>query len=216
MKIAGIYSFNSGKEIVGEKYPILLKEIEQAIDSVKAAEHMTKSSKEKTMPGKMLYNPKSLNKAFKTRFKELGWKPVRVSCDYPTEYYVEGYAPPSASKGAFREMDFVKNRLGVEVQFGKYSFMVYNVCAKMTIFKKLNHIDVGVEIVPVRDFASIMSTGVSYFEQFVWDLRERGLADIDIPVLILGITAEQDVGKADLRKVLENPQAPSPNTVVGT
>ncbi len=65
-------------------------------------------------------------------------------------------------------MDFVKNRLGVEVQFGKYSFMVYNVCAKMTIFNK-------------------MSTGVSYFEQFVWDLEKRGIANIDIPVLILGI-----------------------------
>jgi hypothetical protein len=50
-------------------------------------------------------------------------------------------------------------------------------------------IDVGVEIVPLKDFADEMSTGVSYFEQFVWDLEQRGIADIDIPVLILGITA---------------------------
>ncbi len=33
------------------------------------------------------------------------------------------------------------------------------------------------------------SSGVSYFEQFVWDLKQRGVADIDIPVLILGIDA---------------------------
>jgi len=32
-----------------------------------------------------------------------------------------------------------------------------------------------------------MSTGVSYFEQFVWDLEQRGVSDIDIPVLVLGI-----------------------------
>ena len=32
-----------------------------------------------------------------------------------------------------------------------------------------------------------MSSGVSYFEQFAWDLKTRGVADIDIPVLILGI-----------------------------
>jgi hypothetical protein len=32
-----------------------------------------------------------------------------------------------------------------------------------------------------------MSTGVSCFEQFVWDLDKRGKADIDIPVMILGI-----------------------------
>ncbi|HIQ00710.1 MAG TPA: restriction endonuclease, partial [Anaerolineales bacterium] len=28
---------------------------------------------------------------------------------------------------------------------------------------------------------------VSYFEQFVWDLEQRGVSDIDIPVLVLGI-----------------------------
>lgn len=59
----------------------------------------------------------------------------------------------------------------------------------MTIFHNLNIIDVGVEIVPVKDFADDMSTGVSYFEQFVWDLENRGVSNIDIPVLILGIAA---------------------------
>jgi hypothetical protein len=86
----------------------------------------------------------------------------------------------------------VKNKLGVEVQFGKYSFMVYNVAAKMTIFKNLGHIDAGIEIVPVKSFADEMSSGVSCFEQFVWDLKNRGVADIDIPVMILGIDAEDN------------------------
>ncbi len=57
----------------------------------------------------------------------------------------------------------------------------------MTIFRNLGYIDCGVEIVPVKAFADEMSSGVSYFEQFVWDLKARGVADIDIPVLILGI-----------------------------
>lgn len=48
-------------------------------------------------------------------------------------------------------------------------------------------INVGVEIVPLKELANEMSTGVSYFEQIVWDLEHRGVADIDIPVLILGI-----------------------------
>jgi hypothetical protein len=75
------------------------------------------------------------------------------------------------------------------VQFGKYAFMVYNVCAKTNIFHKLGHINAGVEIVPIKRFADQMSTGVSYFEQFVWDLQHRGVSDIDIPVLIIGIDA---------------------------
>jgi hypothetical protein len=91
-------------------------------------------------------------------------------------------------------MDFLKDGLGVEVQFGKYSFMVYNVCAKMTIFHKLGFIDTGVEIVPMKEFAGEMSTGVSYFEQFVWDLEQRGVSDIDIPVLVLGICATTKSG----------------------
>ncbi len=67
--------------------------------------------------------------------------------------------------------------------------MVYNVCAKMTIFHNADLIDVGVEIVPLKELADEMSTGVSYFEQIVWDLEHRGVADIDIPVIVLGIRA---------------------------
>ncbi len=102
------------------------------------------------------------------------------------EYYLDVYRPKRAIRST-RAMDFVKDKLGVEVQFGKYAFMVYNVCAKMTIFHRLGVIDAGIEIVPVREFAKNMSTGVSFFEQFVWDLENRGVADIDIPVLILGV-----------------------------
>lgn len=91
----------------------------------------------------------------------------------------------------YRKMDFIKpgTKLGIEVRFGKYAFMVYNVCAKMTIFGNMDIIDTGIEIVPVKNFADQMSTGVSYFEQFAWDLHHRGTSDIDLPVLILGLDA---------------------------
>jgi len=189
MKIAGIYSFKGGQEAVEKKYPHLLKDIRQIIRSVDASKHLTKKSKEKTMPGKMLYDPTQLNKTFKMLFTRRRWRNYRVKCQYPTQYYVGGYSPKKMGRGAFREMDYVKEKLGVEVQFGKYAFMVYNVCAKMTIFNKRNVIDTGIEIVPVKEFADRMSTGVSYFEQFLWDLQERGTSEIDIPVLIIGISA---------------------------
>lgn len=187
MKIVGIYSFNGGQEIIEAQFATELREIEQVIAVVDSEKHKTKTSREKTMPGKRLYSPRALNRAFKARFEELGWRTYRVACDYPRQYYVGGYHLDSSFSGAFREMDFVKGRAGIEVQFGKYAFMVYNVCAKMTIFHKLDVIDVGIEIVPVKEFADEMSTGVSYFEQFVWDLEQRGVSDIDIPVLVLGI-----------------------------
>ncbi len=189
MIIAAEYSFNNGCETVESRWPNLRKEIESIIAELDSAKHKTKTSKEKTMRGKKLFNPKAMNKTLSRLFESKGWKKRRVQCDYSTQFYHEDYSPEPLRKGAFREMDFIKDRLGIEVQFGKYAFMVYNVCAKMTIFSKLDFIDAGVEIVPVKSFADEMSTGVSYFEQFVWDLEQRGISNIDIPVLILGIDA---------------------------
>ena len=187
MIIAAEYSFNDGHSIQ-RTHPYLLEEVEDIIASVDAIEHKIKESKESTMPGKMLYSPAALNSAFAGSFGSKGWQKKRIKCHYSTEHYRPGYSPKHM-RPAYREIDFLKERIGVEVQFGKYAFMVYNVCAKMTIFRNLGYIDAGIEIVPVKSFADDMSTGVSYFEQFVWDLEKRGVADIDIPVLILGIDA---------------------------
>lgn len=140
------------------------------------------------MSGKILYSPQELNERFKRAFYNLNWENHRVPCEYPTQYYSKNFTPTPLNPGAFRDMDFVKKRLGVEVQFGKYSFMVYNVCAKMTIFKNLDVIDAGIEVVPIKSMTDNMSSGVSYFEQFVWDLEARGVSNIDIPVLIIGIS----------------------------
>ena len=140
----------------------------------------------------MLFSPSEINKEFKRLLTPLGWKNHKVTCEYTYGDILSDYKPakPSAVK-PFRDMDFIKSgcKLGVEVQFGKYAFMVYNVCAKMTIFSNMGLIDAGIEIVPVKNFADEMSTGVSYFEQFAWDLTYRGTSNIDIPVLILGIDA---------------------------
>lgn len=156
---------------------------------VDATKCKTKPSLEKKKFGRELYNPRELNNAFTEKFKSRGWTKHKIECVYSTEYYIDGFRPKKPLKGAFREMDFVKNFVGVEVQFGKYAFMVYNVCAKMTIFRNSGVINAGIEIVPVKSFAEEMSSGVSYFEQIVWDLENRGIANIDIPVLILGVTA---------------------------
>lgn len=187
MRLAAQYSFKNGLAEISARYPHLLAEVKEAIGAVDASIAKIKLSKEQTKVGRMLYSPVELNKAFKRELYPKGWKNQAVDCEYPTTHYLEDYNIRSSLKGAFRDMDFVKDGLGVEVQFGKYSFMVYNVCAKMTIFRNLGLISCGIEIVPVKALALEMSSGVSYFEQFVWDLESRGVADIDIPVLIIGI-----------------------------
>ncbi len=190
MIVGGIYSFNAGRTVIERDYADALSEVYAAIETIDASLYKTKVSREKTMLDRVLYRPSALNKAFKRELSTRGWQTgIRLKCDYANDFYTPAYTPPSVPQNAYREIDFVKHRLGVEVQFGKYAFMVYNVCAKMTIFHNENVIDVGIEIVPLKQLAAEMSTGVSYFEQFVWDLEHRGVSNIDIPVLILGITA---------------------------
>ncbi len=187
MIIAAEYAFNSGYSIQNT-HPYLLQKIKDIIAGVDALSYKIKESKELTMPGKKLYSPTDLNRVFAQGFGFKGWAKKRVTCHYSTDYYLPGYSRKQM-RPAYREIDFLKERLGVEIQFGKYASMVYNVCAKMTIFRNLGYIDAGIEVVPVKSFADEMSIGVSYFEQFVWDLETRGVADIDIPVLIFGIDA---------------------------
>lgn len=111
MNIAGIYSFNRGKEIIEARYAAELDEVKQVIVAINSADHRTKTSREKTMPGKTLYNPRSLNRAYREGFKACGWDKKRVMCEYSLEYYLSGFMNNAIAKGAFREMDFVKNRL---------------------------------------------------------------------------------------------------------
>lgn len=192
MKIVAQYDFNGGKNKVLTQYANELAQITKAIGNINAAQFKTKVSKEKTMLGRMLFSPVDINEEFKKQLNPLGWSSYKVNCDYVHGEILPGYTPAKTSHSKpFRDMDFVKTglKLGVEVQFGKYAFMVYNVCAKMTIFRNMGVIDTGIEIVPVKNFADEMSTGVSYFEQFAWDLTQRGISNIDTPVLILGIDA---------------------------
>jgi len=180
MKIIAEYSHNRGKEFIMKNHRDEFEEVKEIIGLVDASECKTKKSKEKTMPGKLLYSPIALNRKFAKLFKERGWVKVRLN--------VRSSIPETGKthRGS-REIDAVKNKLGVEVQFGKYAFMVYNVSAKMTIFAKQGIIDSGIEIVPMLSLAREMSTGVSYFEQMKTDLEYRGVSNIDIPVLIIGI-----------------------------
>ncbi|EIJ43182.1 Restriction endonuclease BglII [Beggiatoa alba B18LD] len=187
MIIAAEYSFNQGKEKIEREYSSLLIEIKDVILQVDAVACKNKISEEQTKLDELLFSPKALNTQFKNFFALKKWSNHKIECNYSNDYYINGYVPKSMGKAPYRDMDFLKEKVGVEVQFGKYAFMVYNVCAKMTIFSKLAGITVGVEIVPIKDLADEMSTGVSYFEQFVWDLENRGVSNIDLPVLILGI-----------------------------
>ncbi|RLT33098.1 MAG: restriction endonuclease [Chloroflexi bacterium] len=177
MKIGGVYSIKSGVEVIETCYATQLAEIQKVIAEIDALQSQKNHSD-------------FLNYAFDRGFQRLGWQSkVHIQCNYTADYYTPDYTAPSTAQAAQREMEFVNNRLGVEVQFGRYASVVYDICAKMTIFHKVGLIDAGIQILPLQELADKMPTDALSFEQIVWDLEQRGVSNIDIPVMILGIRA---------------------------
>ena len=189
MKIINTYSFKGGEKYLKSKHPKELQEVFGAIEALDATLCLTKESKEKTKKGQVLFSPVDMNNYLKLVFHQKGW--TLKAKDGKKKKYAE---PRHAfGKGRFREMDGIKNNVGLEIQFGKYAFMGYDIFSKMIIFKNLGYIKCGVEIVPSSELVKQMSTGVSSFDQLLVDFNNRGESNIDIPVFIMsiGLTDEE-------------------------
>jgi len=161
MRIIHEYSHLGGSEILALRYPLINQEIYQVIESVSAKR--TKESKERTKIGEYLYDPKDMNSQFKQAFRTKSFYELRDT------YSITLPNTDILIPGAYKQVDFVKDKILVEVQFGKYAFMFYDM-AKFQYFFNESKADVGVEIVPCHALHKQMSSGVSYGEQLVYDI----------------------------------------------
>jgi len=201
MKIVEKYSHLNGLEFLLVHRPGLWKEIENVIKTIDAEKCKTKVSKEKTMKGTLLYSPIEMNNAFKKELTKYHWEESRVS------YWVTRdeklirktlTMPPDIQKQeiesqgeiairSYNQTDFVKNRVALEVQFGKYSFVAYDLFVKHLAFYIGDHIDVGIEILPMKTLQSKMSSGPSYYEGELYNVVRQGRGVPAVPLVIIGI-----------------------------
>jgi hypothetical protein len=201
MKIVETYSHLNGLEFLLVHRPALWKELQVVIKAVDADACKTKISKEKTMQGKVLFSPVAMNASFKQLLSGKQWGESRVS------YWVTKDAqlirktlalPPAEQKreienqGAtpiysYNQTDFVKGRVAVEVQFGKYSFVAYDLFVKHLAFYVGDQIDVGIEILPMKSMQSQMSSGVAYYEGELYNIVRQGRGVPAVPLVILGV-----------------------------
>lgn len=184
MKKVYEYSHLEGSEILKVRYPTLEKEIDAVIAGIVDLKKL-KVSKEKTKKGASLYSPKDLNKRFREAFRGRHFEELKDT------YTIELPDSETTIKGAFKQVDFVKSKVLVEVQFGKYAFMFYDM-AKFQYFFNENKADVGVEIVPCHAMHKHMSTGVSYGEQLVYDIERLKRHFPAVPVKVILIDIETD------------------------
>lgn len=201
MRIVSYYSHLNGLEFLQVHKPNLWTEIQSVIFSVNAKVCKTKISKERNMKGRALYSPIEMNKLMKIGFKKKAWTEKRSA------YWVTGDAqlirktmhlPIKRQKEeieaaggtpiySYNQTDFVKDRVAVEVQFGKYPFVAFDLFVKHMAFFVSNIIDVGVEILPMKELQAHMSSGPSYFEGELYNLIREGRGVPAVPLILVGV-----------------------------
>lgn len=179
----------------------LLKEVQQIIRSIDAEKCRTKISKEKKIKGKNLYSPIAVNTAFKNGFVSLGWTDLRynfyVTHEESVLREISSLSPEEQKKQiekkglqairSYNQTDFIKERVALEVQFGKYPFVAYDLFVKHVHFFVSNKIDVGIEVLPMKEMQSIMSSGISYYERELMNIIRQGRSSPSVPLVIFGI-----------------------------
>ncbi|MEW6002522.1 MAG: BglII/BstYI family type II restriction endonuclease [Nitrospirota bacterium] len=202
MKIIEKYSHLNGEEYLIVHHKTVLNEIIDVIKNIDAEKFRTKVSEEKTMKGKKLYNPIALNKEFGRLFQQRNWKAVKYSYYVTTdrsimnelitldlkkqkEFLIQrGVKSPILS---FKQTDFVKDNIAIEVQFGKYAFVAYDLFVKHLLFYSGGIINVGIEVLPTKSMQNEMSTGIAYYEGEVYNVLRHGRNNPPVPLLIIGV-----------------------------
>ena len=201
MRIVETYSHLNGLEYLLVHKPQLWQEIQDVIQEVDGNACKTKVSKEKTMKGRLLYSPVEMNKSFKRLLEEKEWTESRVSYWVtkdeklirktlpmsPEQQKEEIEQAGSSPIFSYNQTDFVKDRVAIEVQFGKYSFVAYDLFVKHLAFYMGDKIDVGIEILPMKQLQSQMSSGVSYYEGELYNVIRQGRGVPAVPLVIIGI-----------------------------
>ncbi len=201
MKIVQTYSHLNGLEYLLVHKPALWKEVQEVIRLVDANACRTKVSKEKTMKGDMLYAPIEMNRAFTRFLTPRRWSESRVS------YWVthsEKLIRQTLSKSAdeqkaeivaagempifsYNQTDFVKDRVALEVQFGKYAFVAYDLFVKHLAFYVRDQIDVGIEILAMKSLQANMSSGPGYYEGELYNIIRNGRGVPAVPLVLIGV-----------------------------
>jgi len=153
------------------------------------------------MKGKLLFSPIGMNAAFKRLLRKSSWEESRVSYwvtrseklirktlnmsaeEQKQEIEAAGETPIFS----YNQTDFVKDRVAIEVQFGKYAFVAYDLFVKHLAFYVGDRIDVGVEILPMKSLQSQMSSGVAYYEGEFYNVVRQGRGVPAVPLVLIGI-----------------------------
>ena len=201
MRVAARYSHLNGEEYLLVHRETLWTEVRDVIAEVDAFSCKTKTSREKTKWGKTLFSPGAMNDAFKAGFRSRGWSESRntfwVTADEKLLRGTLGLPEEEQKKRieenghepirSYNQTDFVKERVAVEIQFGKYAFVAHDLFVKHLSFYVSDMIDVGIEILPMKELEKEMSSGVAYYERDLLNVLRQGRGVPTVPLVLIGV-----------------------------
>lgn len=142
-----------------------------------------------------------MNTAFQNELNLIGWKESRISywvtkseklirktlTMNPAQQKKEIEDGGEIPIFSYNQTDFVKDRVAMEVQFGKYSFVTYDLFVKHLAFYVGDYIDVGIEIMPMKALQAEMGSGVPYYEGEFYNVIRQGRGVPAVPLVLIGI-----------------------------
>lgn len=105
----------------------------------------------------------------------------------PAEQRAEIEAAGQSAVKSYNQTDFVRNRVAIEIQLGKYAFVAYDLFVKHLAFYVQDEIDVGIEILPTKKMQQQMSSGIAYYEGELYNVIRNGRGVPAVPLVILGV-----------------------------
>ena len=70
---------------------------------------------------------------------------------------------------------------------GKYSYVAHDLFVKHMAFFVSDVIDVGIEILPMKEMEAEMSSGVAYYERDLLNIIRQGRGIPAVPLVLIGI-----------------------------
>ncbi|MCH5270548.1 MAG: hypothetical protein J1E83_07320 [Lachnospiraceae bacterium] len=207
MRIAFSYNHLHAEEFLYYRKKALIDEIEKCLRDIDANKYL-KISCDKANLGLIYYDQKALNTVIKETLTASGWNEYKISYyvtnDERTSKIVVKETDAEVQKkiikdngfeplNSFNQVDFLKERVAVEVQFGKYFSVAYDLHVKHTFFYLRDDIDVGIEIIPTHKMMLCMDTGVAWFENEVTNVIREGRNNPSVPIYILGIESDDHI-----------------------
>ena len=203
MRIVEIYSHLNGVEFLSIRRPSLWQEIKDRIEGLDISDcaHMPLSSNDHSPQGQL--SPTSIKDALNSRFEELGWRKraarfwaaddaelTKTVARMPVEIQhriikFQGAEPISS----LLEVNHYKHRVAVQVQFDNSSKAAHDPYLTYMNFYGSGLIDVGIQILAMKDLVEKMSSGVPYYESDLLNIIRQGRGVPAVPLVLIGIAS---------------------------